>query len=271
MQDDIASSTGTILFGGVDSDKYSGDLIALPIIKDADANNYTSFSVTLSSVAAIHSNTSTLNTNYTMDAQAVILDSGTTLTYLPTTLAESIMSTFNATYDSSLGYATVSCTLASTSDLVLEYQFGGYNGPKIQVGLGQLILQTSSGMSMGPGGASDSSADCAFGVAESDDYYLLGDTFLRSAYVVYDLDNKEIAIAQAKFDSTTASVTAISEGSSIPNVASTASAVVASSTGSSSNGDRSKKSGAAPVAAMGAASLVAMAMGAVAGTLLVLA
>lgn len=268
-QDDVADSTGTILFGGVDSDKYSGDLIAVPIIKDASSNNYTSFSVTLSSIAAISGDT--VSKNYSIDATAVILDSGTTLTYLPTTLAESIMSTFNATYDSSLGYATVNCDLASTSDLVLEYQFGGYDGPKIQVSLYQLVLQTSSGTSMGPGGSgssSSSSSDCAFGVSESDDYYLLGDTFLRSAYVVYDLDNKEIALAQASLNSTSTSVTAMSEGSSIPNVASTATASMASSTSAMTG--NTKKSGATK-ASMGAMSLVSVAVGVVAGNLFVLA
>lgn len=257
--DDIDSSTGTILFGGVDADKYSGDLIAVPIIKDADANNYTSFSVTLSSVAAINSNTSSVSKNYSIDAVSVILDSGTTLTYLPTTLAEEIMSTFEATYDSSLGYATVDCDLASTSNLILEYQFGGYDGPTIQVSLDQLIIQTSSG------GGSDT---CAFGVSESDSYYLLGDTFLRSAYVVYDLDNKEIALAQANLNSTSTSITAMTEGSSIPNVASTATAVMASST-ASTNGDV-KKSGAS-AGTLGVMGLASVLGGAVAGTLLILA
>jgi candidapepsin len=32
-----------------------------------------------------------------------------------------------------------------------------------------------------------------------DGYTILGDTFLRSACVVYDLDNRQVAVAQAKF------------------------------------------------------------------------
>lgn len=267
-QDDIASSTGTILFGGVDSDKYTGDLIALPIIKDSSTNNYTAFSVTLSSLAAVSSSSGSVSKNYSIDAMAVILDSGTTLSYLPTTLAEEVMATFNATYDSSLGYATVSCDLASTSDIVLEYQFGGSGGPTIQVDLAHLVLQTSSGSS---GTTSSSSSDCAFGISESDSYYLLGDTFLRSAYVVYDLDNKEIALAQSNVNSTSTSITAMTEGSSIPNVASTASAVMASSTGSDTTGNSKKSGASAAMTTVGIMSLVTVALGAVAGSFLVLA
>ena len=35
------------------------------------------------------------------------------------------------------------------------------------------------------------------------DYNILGDNFLRSAYIVYDLDDNEISLAQVKY--TTAS------------------------------------------------------------------
>lgn len=265
QQDDITSSTGTILFGGVDSAKYTGDLVAVPIIKDSSTDNYTAFSVTLSSLAAVSSSSGSVSQNYSIDPLAVILDSGTTLSYLPTTLAETVMATFNATYDSSLGYATVDCDLASTSDIVLQYQFGGPDGPTIQVDLAHLVLQTSTTTSS----SSSVASDCAFGVSESDSYYLLGDTFLRSAYVVYDLDNKEIALAQSNVNSTTTSVTAMTSGASIPNVASTATAVVASSTGSTSHGDR--KSGAPPAVGAAVGLTLTMAVGAVAGSLLILA
>ncbi|KAH8657667.1 aspartic peptidase domain-containing protein [Xylariales sp. PMI_506] len=241
-QDDLSSSTGTILLGGVDSDKYTGDLIAVPIIKDSSVNNYTSFLVTLSSVAAVYSN-GTVADNYTSDAEAVILDSGTTLTYLPEDMAQSIMDTFDATYDSSLGYATCSCSLADDSDITLEFQFGGSGGPVIVIDLSQIVLQTGSSVGNGPGSDGQSSSDnCVFGISMSSSTYLLGDTFLRSAYVVYDLDNKEVALAQSNINSTTSSVTAITKGNSIPGVSSTATAVIASSSSSSHSGSVEKES-----------------------------
>lgn len=263
----------------------------MPIIKDSSANNYTSFLVTLSSVAAVYSNGS-LAENYTTDAQAVVLDSGTTLTYLPETMAKAIISTFGGTYDSSLGYATVSCS--SASGMSLEYQFGGPSGPTIKVPLDELLIETSStsmnfgppgggsggngGSSSGSGGSSSSGSSgssgsagsgststCAFGVSMSSSTYLLGDTFLRSAYVVYDLDAKEVALAQVNYNSTSTSITAITSGSTVPLVSSTASAVMASSTGS--NTGNAKKSGAVSTHAV--VSVATVVLGAVGGALLI--
>lgn len=269
--DDLDSSTGSILFGGVDSDKYSGSLIAVPIIKDSAAENYTSFSITLSSVAAVSSN-GTVSTNYSVSSQSVILDSGTTLTYLPETLAASIMATFGATYDESLGYATIACSVADDSDLSLEYQFGGSDGPIITVPASELVIST--GTSRGGGSSSGSQVaeveTCAFGVSMSSSTHLLGDTFLRSAYTVYDLDSKVVALAQTNFNSTASSVSAIESGSTIPGVSATASAVVASETGSTIGGT-SEESGASRLSGMALASFASVFLGATFGTFLICA
>jgi hypothetical protein len=54
----------------------------------------------------------------------------------------------------------------------------------------------------------------------------LGDTFLRSAYVVYDLANNEISLAQTDFNATSSSVKEIAAGpSGVPNAASVTGAV----------------------------------------------
>lgn len=73
---------------------------------------------------------------------------------------------------------------------------------------------------------------CQFGIEPAgEDPILLGDTFLRSAYVVYDLANNQISIAQTDFNATTSNVQEIVAGANgVPNVASTATAVSASAT-----------------------------------------
>jgi hypothetical protein len=53
---------------------------------------------------------------------------------------------------------------------------------------------------------------------------ILGDSFLRSAYVVYDLENYEIAIGQAVFNATSSNIIAIPSGSGLPSVSSVATA-----------------------------------------------
>lgn len=50
----------------------------------------------------------------------------------------------------------------------------------------------------------DSQTQCVFGIqsaATTQGYVLFGDTFLRAAYVVYDIDEEKIGIAQAKYTS----------------------------------------------------------------------
>lgn len=62
---------------------------------------------------------------------------------------------------------------------------------------------------------------CVFGVVPitDDSPILFGDTFLRSAYVVYDLDQQQIAIAPTWFNSEDTNIVEISgkTGSSSPN------------------------------------------------------
>jgi hypothetical protein len=63
---------------------------------------------------------------------------------------------------------------------------------------------------------------CQLGIEAAGDLpVLFGDTFLRSAYVVYDLDNNRIALAQTDFNATGSNVVAFpSQGAPIPSATS---------------------------------------------------
>ncbi len=68
---------------------------------------------------------------------------------------------------------------------------------------------------------------------------VLGDTFLRSAYVVYDLGNNQISLAATNFNATTSNVQEIGTGSgAVPDAVDVANAVstAAVSTGGARNG-----------------------------------
>ena len=69
-----------------------------------------------------------------------------------------------------------------------------------------------------------------FGIAPSQGTTsVLGDTFLRSAYVVYDLANNEISLAQTNFNSTSSHVVEIGSGAgSVPDATSVTSVIEAS-------------------------------------------
>lgn len=144
--------------------------------------------------------------------RSAILDSGTTGTVLPNDLAKTFLDYFGAVTDPAIPQPLVSCSLAN-ADAEVVYQFGGASGPKISIPVADLIEPHIDGLRF-----KDNSDACVLGVEGADiDFLLLGDTFLRSAYVVYDLEGKQIALAQAKLNVTTSNVQEIT-GSTVPGV-----------------------------------------------------
>lgn len=75
---------------------------------------------------------------------------------------------------------------------------------------------------------------------------VLGDTFLRSAYVVYDLQNNQISLAQTDFNATSSNVVEIT-ASGVPGATMVASPV--STLGVSTSGGRGPQVTAASIAA----------------------
>jgi len=79
---DLDANTGSILFGGVDTDKYMGNLISLPIQLDSETGVIDSFTIawTAFSITTKQGTTSYPLSSTSSAAQAAILDSGTSLT-----------------------------------------------------------------------------------------------------------------------------------------------------------------------------------------------
>jgi len=133
------------------------------------------------------------------------LDSGTTLTYLPAQIVSQLVDAAGATYDSRSDIYLLACD-KSDANATLNYQFGGPAGPTIKVPFSELVLPVRN--SNGEFLQIDGEQYCVFGVKESEgiNVFLFGDTFLRSAYVVYDLDGKTIGLAQAITQSTESNI-----------------------------------------------------------------
>lgn len=224
---DFYSSTGNILFGGVDTEKFIGQLAVVPILPDAISANYSSFTVGLTTLSFAASNGTTFDADLSTrsdNSLSCILDSGTTLSYLPDDIATDIFTAVGAyiytSYYDSTGLALVDCAL----DLEFTFTFNGT--ATITVPADELVLdelyqdsvpsevpftktclfgiqsmgesEEESGGTGGPEGSGSSISDY--------DFAILGDTFLRSAYVVYDMDNLEIGLAQANLNSTESNI-----------------------------------------------------------------
>ncbi|KAK5064494.1 hypothetical protein LTR84_000327 [Exophiala bonariae] len=220
--DDLDSSTGSILFGGVDTSKYQGDLVSLPIQLDTQSGSITSFTVAWTGLTAFGGG-QTHNFDPS-SAQPAILDSGTTDTLLPDDIANAIFNGVGVLTDPDFGNV-VRCSLAN-DDLTFSFKFGGSTGPVVNVSLAEFVtpLLTTSGRQVT---FQNGDTACSFAIeAAGSNPILFGDSFLRSAYVVYDLENEQIAIAQTNFnaDPQNQDVQAFQVSSGIPGVVSTATA-----------------------------------------------
>lgn len=215
---DLNANTGNILFGGVDTDQFEGTLATLPI--QQSSGEYAEFLIALTAVS-LGSTTIASNQNV-----AVLLDSGTSLTYLPNAITSAIYQAVGATYDNSQGEAYVPCSFASNTT-TLDYTF---TSPTISISMAELVLKA-----VGPNGAplyfNNGEQACVFGISPAGtSTSVLGDTFLRSAYVVYDLSNNEISLAQTKFNVTSTNILEIGTGTNaVPSATDVSNAVTASS------------------------------------------
>ncbi|KAF2149132.1 acid protease [Myriangium duriaei CBS 260.36] len=199
---DLANGHGTILFGGVDRAKYTGNLALVDIQPNAETGSYDTFTVVLSKITfTIGGQTGTMS--LPTGGLAVLLDSGTTLTYLPEDLATAVYQGLGVSLDAENG-PVLPCGV-DTSDATFTFMFGSDSGVPIEVNLGQFVLPFPNGFKAP---SIKGQPACMFGirsissVPDGDSTFLFGDSFLRSVYVVYDLDNNQIGLAPTKFDVT---------------------------------------------------------------------
>lgn len=164
----VSAQKGSILFGGIDHAKYTGELIAQPIAVE----DY--LALVLGSVKV---NDEIFNVH-----QPALLDTGSSWTYLPQEIADTIADNLNATWISSEDneYYSVRCDNVIGN---ITYTFDA--GASITVQFADLVFRDTDG-------------NCHLGIGRAP-YLILGDTFLRLAYAVFNLDDKTISLAQIKY------------------------------------------------------------------------
>ncbi|KAB8257990.1 aspartic peptidase domain-containing protein [Aspergillus pseudonomiae] len=207
--DDLYMSTGSVLFGGYDSDKFHNELVALPMEPNA-TGVFTDFAVTWTSFSFTNASGTETSLSGQDFKEYTILDSGSTGVLIPDQIYQQIAQAFRV-----LDNGRVDCALKSANG-TFNFGFGGPTGVVIAVPIYEFIIPGifPNGTRMTDSRGIDV---CWFGMeAQKDRPLLLGDTMLRSAYVVYNLDDKWIAMAPTNFNSTTSNITEIKPSSSLP-------------------------------------------------------
>ncbi|KAG5354868.1 Acid protease [Yarrowia sp. B02] len=217
----LDADSGSVLFGGVDTSKFSGELTILQTLPEPYSQTTAEFLVTLDSIDVSVDNKST---NVLDKTRHVLLDSGTTLTYLPTETYQTLVSTLGLVDSVDYGAGT---TKKHVDELIAKNVVITYTlqGQTIAVPAAQLFYLITDRYGNKVYFDQDGQTEEFYGFLCADGSdgdknnapetisYIFGDSFLRSAYVVYDIANDIIALGQADYDKTEGSIVPIQTGS----------------------------------------------------------
>jgi hypothetical protein len=177
----LDSDRGSLVLGGIDTKKYSGPLEKRPIIPAAESpDGYTRFWVYLDGISIVLPDGSDNEVFSEVNGQPVLLDSGYTISALPGPLFQAIVDLFPTTRPiSGSDSYEVDCDVGDLEGSV-DFTFGN---TVIHVPYADFIWeQPEFGI-------------CVLGVFQDDEFPVLGDSFLRAAYAVYDWDNRNVHLA----------------------------------------------------------------------------
>ncbi|KAJ5722627.1 hypothetical protein N7488_000662 [Penicillium malachiteum] len=178
--------TGNLLFGGVNTARYQGELQTVPMLKVND--EYMTVTIALTDVSLTSSGkTKSYSKGLPL---AVTLDNGSAFITLPEDLLEPIFKKLGAGYNATSGFSYIPCSM-STSDTNVTFSF---SGAEVNIPVSELVFDNYVEAGFPEG-------DCIFGMVYGEPgVSLMGDPFLRGAYVVYDLANNEISLANTNYD-----------------------------------------------------------------------
>lgn len=176
-----SASAGSILFGGIDTSKFNGKLTTFKV--RSERGQYGQFLLQIKGVSFAGKKIP--------GGYLAVVDSGYTGSSFPLSLARSIWAAagiHDTQIDQATGYPIVDCNFGdSLSVPSMDFDFGS---AKFRVPITELLIRTAPGQ-------------CLLGIAATSSTAkhqpLLGVTFLRSVYAVFDLYNNEVSLAQANF------------------------------------------------------------------------
>ncbi|RYP17982.1 hypothetical protein DL765_004201 [Monosporascus sp. GIB2] len=216
--DDSSAESGNVLFGAVDRAAFEPPLVRFPVgmatFPDAVYFSRQTFNVNLASVNFSRTAGGAMQPlvqNQTAVEEVIVgIDPNFSVTNLPHFLAQPIWDLAGVTYDRESRVATIPCSAASNSTARLALQLYGADGPVIDVPVSDLVLDGDGVVPTPRDWDTETETRwCTFGVQNTSSVrsllfeerraWGLGAPVLKGMYAVFDLANREMALARAKF------------------------------------------------------------------------
>lgn len=146
----------------MDTAKFKGNLITLPIDKREGETHAREFAITLTAITLINENGTEMTLTDTGFAVAVLLDTGSTYTYLPTDIVASLTDEVGAQSVENLGVSIIPCEARNYNGTVLY----GFSGANISIALRELIVDAFDNEG-NPAVFTDGTPLCYFGILDA--------------------------------------------------------------------------------------------------------
>ncbi len=206
---DEGATSGTILFGGIDTSKYTGALQTVDTLPDIQTGVIDQFVTAVTDLkATVDGSTSAVFSNgkpgldaYRQNSGSlpVLLDTGSAAWSVPPSVYTALVSNFP--YINRQGVCD--CKYADSAD-TMTVTFNGQLD--ITVPAKEFIVPAYNRTTNQPYQDQSGAGQCVFMVVPSKGtgmgFDTLGDAVLRSMYVVFDLDQGQMSLAQAAVNST---------------------------------------------------------------------
>lgn len=210
--------------GAIDTAKYTGSLTSLKAQPYINTTTVGNVGLALTSLRVVSS--SGTDELFSETPLFVPMSIGTSFTVLPEPMARLIYAETGAEWNATSLEATLPCS-SSRRDAYFSFQFHGPEGPVVNISLADMMVPYPEFPSChpragGPGCSLDKQGLCQLLIVphfQSDPPILvtLGDPFLRKAYTVYDQENGQFGIAQAKYSTESKVAPFESRGAAIPS------------------------------------------------------
>ncbi|KAI9245404.1 aspartic peptidase domain-containing protein [Helicostylum pulchrum] len=197
-------NSGEIIFGGIDESKYTGEISYLPVVK-TDRRTQTLATVSDFGFWQVYGQGISVKNGIQKDIQVkfdntvpFVFDTGTTLSYLPTSVLEPIIDAAvgkaNVAYDKVNNYFQIRCSMAKENtriEVVMSTTAEVTTTPvTMSVPIADLIFPMDTEQV-------STASVCMFGIVPTAGTIFIGESLLRSVYQVYDAELNRIGIAGA--------------------------------------------------------------------------